>query len=197
MTVDLSCDNRNFADHAGGRHPIFLIGVPGEELGDQGDLSDLARRQELTDLWGLLRWSPEAGTGFSFEAVLERAYLTMDLDCFVVDWRNYLFPWPEEVYRDKFMTASTYCSTRGWTGKRCFHGLLKQAGTVDIAREPSCCGGRGKVSHRSRGCESIPLRWATELRVRHGLSGLTAGGASQRMSFATLADGFDRAWPDA
>ena len=64
-TRDLSHDERNFQDHAGGAHRIFLTGLPADELGYQGDLSDFARRDELDGLWKVLGWTRDPANLFS------------------------------------------------------------------------------------------------------------------------------------
>jgi hypothetical protein len=71
----------------------------------------------LRDLWELLGWAPHRGE-FSFVQNGSKVFLSIDLDCFVIRWKEYLLPWVQEVYEEEFLTASTYSSINGWTGKR-------------------------------------------------------------------------------
>ncbi len=132
-----------FTDHVGERHRIIPLGLPGSALEFQGSLSDCARRKELAELLSILGWQPGEG-GFSFSHGRPKAFLTVDLDCFVMVWRGYHIPWPEEVYAGEFMKTSNHAPTHAWTGKRFFQGLVDGAGVLDIAREPECCGGPEK-----------------------------------------------------
>jgi hypothetical protein len=141
---DLRHEESRFNDHRGGYHRIILSSLPGESFGYQGDLSDLARGAELQELWNILGWKPIGGK-FSFADGRPKAFVTMDLDCFIISWRDYLLPWPEEVYIKTFLTISTYGLTQGWSGKKFVEGLLASAGVLDIAREPDCCGGDTKA----------------------------------------------------
>ena len=136
-----------FNDCRGERHRIFLPGLPKTGLDYQGDLSDLARHTELRELWGLLGWGSRATGELSFAEQRPKLFLSIDLDCFIICWREYLLPWVHEVYEKEFLTASTYGPTKGWTGKKFFDGLLASAGVIDIAREPDCCGGSEKADH--------------------------------------------------
>ncbi len=141
---DLRDDEMRFNDHRGGYHRIILSSLPGESLGYQGNLSDLARSEELRELWDILGWQAVDGK-FSFTNGRPKTFVTIDLDCFVISWRGYLLPWPEEVYMKTFLSASTYGPTHGWSGKKFMDGLLTSAGVLDIAREPDCCGGSEKA----------------------------------------------------
>lgn len=134
-----------FNDRQGERHRIFLPGLPRAGLDYQGDLSDLARHSELRELWNLLGWDSRATGEFSFAEKRTKLFLSIDLDCFIMRWREYLLPWVHEVYEKEFHTASTYGPTEGRTGKDFFDGLLASAGVIDIAREPDCCGGSEKA----------------------------------------------------
>jgi len=81
--------------------------------------------------------------------------LDLDLDCFIVRWRNYYrFPWPDEVFEKEFLAPSSYQTTLEWTGKGFLNGLVNKASLLTIAREPYCCGSKtkateilGKVNH--------------------------------------------------
>jgi hypothetical protein len=134
----------DFDDHRGQRHCIIVLGSVRTALQHQGDLSDLARFDELRELWRMLGWRHEDET-FTFATGTPKIFLTVDLGCFVVSWREYLFPWPEEVYTTEFLSPSTCWSTKGWTAKTFFHGLLDNAGVLDIARDPWFCGGEEKA----------------------------------------------------
>ena len=134
----------DFDDHRGQRHRIIVLGPVRTALQQEGDLSDLARCEELRELWRILGWRQEEDT-FTFATGDPKSFLTVDLGCFVVSWREYLFPWPEEVYANEFLSPSTFWSTKGWTAKGFFHGLLDNAGVLDIARDPWFCGGDEKA----------------------------------------------------
>ena len=134
----------DFNDHRGQRHRIIILGSLGTALQRQGDLSDLARRDELRELWDVLGWKQGDET-FSFATGRPPIFLTIDLDCFIVSWRGCLFPWPEEVYSHEFLSPSTYWSTKGWTGKKFFQGLFDHSGVLDVVRELCFCGGDDKA----------------------------------------------------
>jgi hypothetical protein len=134
----------DFNDHRGQRHRIIVLGSVRTALQHEGDLSDIARRDELRELWSILGWTQRDET-FTFATGGAKSFLTIDLGCFVVSWREYLFPWPEEVYTNEFHSPSTYWSTKGWTAKTFLHGLLDNAGVLDIARDLCFCGGDDKA----------------------------------------------------
>ena len=142
-----------FKDQQGIIHKIKLLGLPGTELECQGDLSDTARWESLSELWKILGW--QYNSQFSFTEDERKILLDLDLDCFIVRWKGcYRFPWPDEVFKKEFLVQSKYQTTLGWTGKDFVDGLVKRAALLTIAREPYCCGDDtkanqvlGKVNH--------------------------------------------------
>lgn len=154
--VESSADSANFKrfkDQQENIHKIKLLGLPGKELEYQGDLSDTARRESLSDLWKILGW--QCDPQFSFAQDGRKILLDLDLDCFIVRWKGcYRFPWPDEVFKKEFLVPSRYQTTLEWTGKDFLNGLVNKAALLTIAREPYCCGGEtkatqilGKVNH--------------------------------------------------
>lgn len=119
---------------------IHMLGFPGPELGYQGDLSDHARHRELDGLWQALDWRP-GGFGGRHDRIL----LSIDLDAFVMEWEEFTFPWPDEIFHKRFLTPSRYELTFGWSGRRFFDELVQRAGIIAIAREPKHCGGTEKM----------------------------------------------------
>jgi hypothetical protein len=132
------------SDHRTDEHVIWINGsMPGELLGHQGNLSDSARGYEVASLWEILDWKVEEGR-FKFVSD-ESVLLTIDLDAFVVDWEGFVFPWPEEVWRRRFETASTHWTTAGLTGTSFMKQVLDRTGLLAVAREPIHCGGENKM----------------------------------------------------
>jgi hypothetical protein len=82
---------------------------------------------------------------FTFATGHPKSFLTIDLACFVVTWREYLFPSLEEVYTTEFHSPSTCWSTKGWTAKTFLDDLLGNAGVLDIAHGPWFCRGEDKA----------------------------------------------------
>jgi len=128
-------------DHLGHIHYLEYPALPKGELAYQGDLSDLARERELGRLWRILGWRYDRRIGnFQFDTAIPKILLDFDLDCFAVTWRDYVFPWPDEVFETEFLSPSNYWTVDGMTGADFVRGLVKKAGVITIAREPRCCG---------------------------------------------------------
>jgi len=136
---------RRFTDHVGDVHRIELAALPGRELQYQGRLSDVARKKCLSELWSILGWRHAPADGFAFAQKTGQILLDFDLDCFVVHWKEYYFPWPDEVFCNEFYRVSDYSSTKGWSGKRFLDGLVHRAAVVTVAMEPNHCGGEDKA----------------------------------------------------
>ncbi|MBD3337767.1 MAG: hypothetical protein GF353_01575 [Candidatus Lokiarchaeota archaeon] len=137
---DIYIDNNNI------KHKIIIKhSHPGNLLHYQGDLSDTARSTELESMWKILNWkfSPEMQC-FNFYKNTKRIILDFDLDAFIVQWEEYLFPWPDEVFDDRYLKESEYYTTNGWTGKKFVRKLIEKAGIITIASEPTCCGNEVK-----------------------------------------------------
>jgi len=143
-------DRENFpmvlTDVAGQAHRIEIMWLPGSELSYQGSLSDLAKSYALEQAWDILGWQHHAEIGFRF-AEEPKIVLDFDLDCFKLDWTDYTFPFPQEVFEREFLTPSRYHSVNGVTGRDFVLGLAAKAGLVTIATEPNHCGGQEKAQH--------------------------------------------------
>ena len=147
---------REFEDHKGEKHQIFLEPcLPGQLLGHQGSLGDTIKSDEMAEFWDLLGWQKPAARGetFQFSEVPSRI-VDFDLDCFAIEWNDFVLPWPDEVFEEWFCKRSEYRTTVGISGQGFVAGLMKGAGIITIAREPTCCGGEiktaeifGKLNH--------------------------------------------------
>ncbi len=138
-----SSNLEKYEDQQGNVHKIKLLGLPREELGDRGDLSDIIRSEDLSEFWKILGW--QFNHQFSFAQDGRKIVLDLDLDCFIVHWRSYRFPWPDEVFEKEFPISSKYQDTSGWTGKDFLNGLINKAALITIAREPDFCDGETKA----------------------------------------------------
>lgn len=135
-----------FQDLHGTTKIIHFLNLPGGELDYQGDLSDLARRDELQPVWEVLGWEQRSPHDiFQFSKDKAPIVLDFDLDCFAIYWKEYIFPWLDEVWEKEFHISSDYASTEGLTGADVVDGLVSKAGLISIARSPNCCGGLGKA----------------------------------------------------
>ncbi len=137
--------HRVFKDHKGNEHSIWLIGPLLSAFGYQGCLSDLAKINVFRNLWDSLHWKKDKNRPFAFERNDEIFLLDFDLDCFAINWDDYTFPWPDEIFAKEYTTSSDYSSTRGWTGSEFIKTLAKSAGLITICTEPSFCGGKLNV----------------------------------------------------
>lgn len=132
---------RFYEDHRGEQHRIEMVRRPLSSLAYQGQLSDANCRSDVFGpIWKILGWEV-SGHRFRFLPDLPQILLTVDLDCFAVRWRDYIFPWPTKVFDREFLEPSNYSLTEGWTGRSFLQGLAKKAGIVTIERETGCCGG--------------------------------------------------------
>ena len=136
-------DDGAFTDHLGNEHRLFTSAeLPGGQLAYQGRLSDLARREELQSYWSALGWKPGRG-GWTFKDEM-RCVLNIDLDCFVVRWQEFCWPWPEEVWEKRFYAAADYVRDQRLSTSTVLQDLLKHTALITIAREPIYTGGREK-----------------------------------------------------
>lgn len=132
-----------FDDHTGLPHQIVINNrLPGECFGHQGSLSDVSRAHQLRPLWDVLDWSPR---DCAFLPSAPTVLFSIDLDAFVVEWEDYLIPWPQEVWTKRFGAESRHFLSRGQSGRRFVRDLLSRTGILTIAREPDCCGGEPKM----------------------------------------------------
>jgi len=148
----ISGNIEKYEDQQGNAHKIKLLDLPHEELDDRGDLSDIIRSEALSEFWKILGW--QYNHQFSFVKDRKKILLDFDLDCFMVHWRGYKFPWPDEIFEKEFLAPLNHRPTSGWTGKGFLNGLMNKAALVTIAREPNFCDGEkkaneilGKVNH--------------------------------------------------
>jgi len=134
-------------DHKGETHKMFVEeDTPGEMFSFKGKLSDITYRKRNESLWKSLGWSNEnEKKQFDLMDYTKTYWLNIDLDCFVMDWDNYLFPWEDIVFRDRFIKDNSYGAASGWTGQRFVQSILERSNLLTIATEPKCCGGFEKA----------------------------------------------------
>jgi len=130
-----------YTDHNGDRHRIEMpYTLPRSALEYTGWLGDAFRkadlRNEVQAAWEILGWDVSLKS-LRFVPGLPKVLLTIDLDCFAIEWSDYIFPWPNKVFEREFLQIGTH----DWTGQRFFQELAKKAGLVTFARESGCCGG--------------------------------------------------------
>jgi hypothetical protein len=135
-------DLETFRDSQGIDHRFKILSTfPGPALEEHGELVDLARADEFRPAWDVLEWNHVPGEGFRFHPRGGHILLDIDLDAFVMCWSDYVFPWENEVFEDRFLKRTT----QRWNGKQFFRELVSRAGLLTIAREPRCCGNRTKA----------------------------------------------------
>jgi hypothetical protein len=88
-----------------------------------------------------LGWGDDAQGVFGFLEPRGKILLDFDLDCFSVNWGDYTFAWPDEIFAKEFTVHSDYRSTGHWTGASFVQALVRRAGMVTFATEPDYCGG--------------------------------------------------------
>ncbi len=145
---DHRVEDNEYIDSVETIHRIYSLSYPKNCLEGQGSLCDTARERELTELWKVLHWNfDRAPPHFSIGESPPRILLDIDLDCFTINWGDYILVWPNEVWRDQFTTPSREFATAGITGKGFVDQLLELSGLVTIATESECCGGEAKSSY--------------------------------------------------
>jgi hypothetical protein len=133
---------KHFVDTKGTQHTIIIRGeTPGDMLGYQGSLSDIAREGHFQELWDALYWKFVPKKRFEFAKRPEKILLDMDLDCFAFEWEDFILTWTDEIFEKRFLKESDYFTTQSYSGKFFFNSLLQ----LTIAREDGCCGGRKKA----------------------------------------------------
>jgi len=133
-----------YKDQLGNIHKIKLLRHLSTELESQGDLVDTSRLEVLSELWDILDW--QCKHQFSFAQSKRKILLDIDIDYFIVRWRGYHFPWPNEVFEKDFLSLSEHQSGSLWTGKDFLDGLMNKAALITIAKEPNFCGGKVKAN---------------------------------------------------
>lgn len=151
VILGVSLENRDiknlvetYEDLHNNGHSIGLLDHPGRLLDNQGELSDIFKRNKYQAIWDLLNWHPVGINGFTFHSDPLPIILDIDLDSFCIHWEEFIIPFPEEVFDRYYYVPSTYRTTKGWSGKRFFDKLIERAAFISIALEPNCCGGREK-----------------------------------------------------
>jgi hypothetical protein len=87
-------------------------------------------------MWDILGWKVTYKDG-SFLPDRPKILLTIDLDCFAIEWGEYVFAWPDKIFEGEFSKRARI----GWSGREYLEGLAKKAGLIAIARESECCDG--------------------------------------------------------
>lgn len=127
-----------YVDANGVNHKIFLLpSFPIDELHSRGWLCDIAKISENKEFMDIIDWGNVEGVGLNFINDSKNLALIIDLDCFAIDWKDVLFPWPDELFQAKF---SESIGTLEWSGQKFMEELQKKLGIITIAREPTYCG---------------------------------------------------------
>ncbi len=127
-------------DCAGEDHRMDSLWLPCSELEYQGSLSDYVRFQQLQPIWDTLGWGIKPRDRFRFHN-RQQLVLDIDLQCFALDYRDYVFPWPERIFEKEFLTPSDYVTVKGITAQQFVRELAETAGLLTIERSPNFCGG--------------------------------------------------------
>lgn len=127
-------------DCAGGKHRYDSLYLPCSELEYQGSLSDVARMMTLMPVWETLGWEIKPKDRFRFHN-RQRLVLDIDLQCFALEYRDYVFPWPERMFEGEFLKPSEYSTVRGITAQQFMRELAGTAGLLAFAKESNFCGG--------------------------------------------------------
>ena len=143
-----SYQNKNYyKDQNGIVHFMIYLGHPGDEVHDRGFFGDLCKKNEsIEQVWKELNWDYDKEKGFFFNSNSEKLVIDIDLDCFTIYWGDYIFPWIEEVYIDRYKREKSSNVPKLWCGFKFFQGLINQSGLITIAREKSFCGGNKKAN---------------------------------------------------
>jgi hypothetical protein len=124
-------DSEIYTDHIGNEHRIKMsASLP------QHTLSDALKFDELQSMWDIVGWKVTCKDG-SFLPDRPKILLTIDLDCFAIEWGEYVFAWPDKIFEGEYSNRARI----GWSGREYLEGLAKKAGLIAIARESECCGG--------------------------------------------------------
>lgn len=130
-----------YIDSDGDVHTVHHVGsFPTDFFSHHGMMNDIARRHELQQLWRFLDWDT-TGRQYGFKESDGSMVLNFDLDCFTIHYDEFLFPWNDEIWQQRFMKESNESNTIGWSGVKFINELAAKAGVIAIAREPDYCGG--------------------------------------------------------
>lgn len=69
--------------------------------------------------------------------------LIIDLDCFIINYKDETFPWPDELFEKKFLEHK---GNLNWSGQKFMQELHKKLGVITIAKEPDYCGDTRNVN---------------------------------------------------
>lgn len=136
---DHECEDSTYTDHLEQKHfierPLFF---PGKLL--DRDLGDYCHEDKYQKLRNILGWKRK--DGFQEEKIF---MLDFDLDCFVIEYKDYYVPWPDEIFEEEFCKQSY--KMLGWSGQTFMKELIKHAGIITIAKEPDHCGSDEKANY--------------------------------------------------
>lgn len=143
INQDTPSSRDNYVDSQNRSHKIIQTSsVPGQMFGYQDALSDISRKKASNDLWDTIGWQLDEKSKKFVLNMNKKFWINIDLDCFIMSWQDYIFPWKEVVFRDRFIKDTSYGAAEGWTGKKFTDEIIKNSKLLTICTEPECCGGR-------------------------------------------------------
>jgi hypothetical protein len=130
-----------YLDRWGKIHSVYHLGLLSEELIYGGVLTEKENESAVEGLWTLLGWNPEKKTITPFKPYI----LDIDLDFFSFSWRNYSFPFGDEIFNGEFFTKCQSKYYEDYTAGEFFGRIAEKSGFISISTEPSFCGGSLKA----------------------------------------------------
>ena len=135
--------NNCYMDNNGGNHKIYIFScLPIDELHSRGVFIDIPKMDANKDVMDIIEWGLVKGNGFKFTNYSKKLALIIDLDCFIINYKDETFPWPDELFEKKFLELKGNLS---WSGQKFMEELHKKLGVITIAKEPSYCGDERNV----------------------------------------------------
>ncbi|MFA4843520.1 MAG: hypothetical protein WC632_01050 [Candidatus Margulisiibacteriota bacterium] len=113
---------------------IFELTMIEGQFDNQGKLNDIARKEELNQLWDALKWEYRPENGFRMDKST-KILLDIDLDYFTFDWRGRHYAWQDQFYDFEFNPK----------GDKFINDIIDRSPFITIATEEMCCGGKNEA----------------------------------------------------
>ena len=128
-----------YLDHRGVVHNIWMLKHLWHELSMAGSLGDLAKKDEVEDLWRVLGWN-----GRSFCEPTSKFIVDFDLDCFSHTIGGMRMAWPQDVIAAKFETRVEGSQHNSYVPREFLQSIMVKSIYISVCHESDCCGGLGE-----------------------------------------------------